>query len=83
MRVEDFDQPAARMADARAGHTFADVPVAAPEGGWSTIQRVPKHGASLDGPFGEDHEAATDGAGEVEFAVGEHGRRLFAQVEVV
>lgn len=66
------------MSDACAGHALADVPVAAPEGGWSTVQWVSKHGAGFDGPFGEDDEAAADGAGEVEFAVGEHGRRLFA-----
>lgn len=83
VRVEDFDQPAARVADTCAGHALADVPIAAPEGGWSAVQRVPEHRASLDRPFGEDNEAAADGAREVEFAVGEHGRCLFAQVKVV
>lgn len=71
------------MADARAGHTLADIPVAAPESGRSAVQRVSEHGAGLDGPFGEDDEAAADGAREVEFAVGQHGGRLSAQVEVV
>lgn len=83
MRVEDFNQPAARMTDARAGHAFANIPIAAPEGSWSAVQWVPEHRASLNGPFGEDYEATTDGTREVEFAVREHRRRLFAQVEVV
>lgn len=61
MRVEDFNQPTARMTDACAGHALANIPIAAPEGSWSAVQRIPEHGASLDGPFGEDYEAATDG----------------------
>lgn len=71
MSIEDFDNllQARAVSDPRTCHAFPDEPVAAEECRWSAIQRVPEHGALLDGPLGQYGEAAAKLAAEVELAI--------------
>ncbi|KUI56550.1 hypothetical protein VP1G_10866 [Cytospora mali] len=73
VRVEHLEDVlvARAVAHPRAGYPLPDVPVPAPEGRRPPVEAVGHHGGLLDGPLGQDGQAAAEGAREVELAVRE------------
>src|SRR2546423_15411279 len=72
MRVENFQKHSVWHPYSRTSHSLAHVPVAPEECCRSAIQRIPEHVTLLNWPPGQDGKSASENAGVVEFAIGQH-----------
>jgi hypothetical protein len=83
--VEDLDDipTAGPITDLCAGDTLAYIPVPAPKGSGPAVEGVPEHCRLLDGPAGEDGEAAAKRPAGVELCIGKEAAGLEADGAVV
>jgi hypothetical protein len=85
MSVENFNYIILPRAESHTStsYTLTNVPIASPKRRGPAVERIPEHGARLNGPSAQEGKAAAKSAAIVELPIGQDGSGGFADGLVV